>query len=608
MGVVPALPWKGKLKRGSNAVLYSRLVVAIKTRWLIKEPKGVLVQELSKSLKLSPITCHLLTQRGIKSIEEAQAFLNPSLKNLPDPFLFKDMDKAAARVEQAVFNNEPICIYGDYDVDGTTGASILTQFFRDIKADVFFYIPHRMTEGYGISENVIKVLKEKSAKLVITCDCGTANQDEVALIQKEGVDVIVTDHHKIQAKHPPAFAFLNHQRTDCQYPEKTLSGVGVAFNLIMASRFQLRRAGYFKKVQEPDLKNYLDLVALGTLSDMVPLHGGNRVLVVNGLKAMNPARRIGLKALIECARLQNREVTTQGVAFGLAPRINAGGRIDTARVIVELFTTEDEARAKELAESLEQKNQERRVIQDKIYKEALAFVEQQLEVSSPPSSTDVQGWVSPHAIVVGSSGWHAGVIGIVASKLVEKYYRPAIVIAFSEGIGKGSCRSIEGFDVTHALSHAKKYLVQFGGHAAAAGLSVKEENFLKFAKAFDAHVQKTIQEEDFTPKLYLDLETDLETVTEELVRELKYLEPYGAANPEPVFSSRDLKVSRSKVVGGKHLKLFVRGKKEVREAIAFNRAEIIKELSPSLSLAYVPELNEWRGITTVQLRVKDLIC
>ncbi len=589
--------------------------MAKKTRWFIRECESHLVQEFSKTLKLSPITCHLLIQRGIKTIDEAHAYLNPSLKNLPDPFLFKDMDKAAARIEQAVFNNEPICIYGDYDVDGTTGASVLTQFFKDIGASVFFYIPHRMTEGYGLSENVIAVLKEKNAKLVITCDCGTANQDEVALIQKEGVDVIVTDHHKIQGEHPPAFAFLNHQRTDCGYPEKTLSGVGVAFNLIMAARLQLRRAGYFKKVKEPDLKNYLDLVALGTLADMVPLHGANRVLVVNGLKAMNPASRVGLKALIECARLQSKEITTQSVAFGLAPRINAGGRIDTARIIVELFTTEDKERAQELALSLEQKNQERRTIQEKIYKEALDFVEQQAvipaltaEQAGSGGNPTIKGLVTPYAIVVGSSGWHSGVIGIVASKLIEKYYRPAIVIAFSDGVGKGSCRTIEGFDITEALSHCKKYLTQFGGHAAAAGLSLKEEDFLKFAKKFSSQVQKTTKEEDFTPQLYLDLETDLETVTEELVRELKYLEPFGMSNPEPVFGSHDLKISTSKVVGGKHLKLFVRGKKEVREAIAFNRADVLKELSPSLSLAYVPELNEWRGITTVQLRVKDLIC
>ena len=566
----------------------------------MRESESHLVQEFSKVLQLSPITCRLLIQRGVKSLDEARDFLNPSLKNLPDPFLFKDMDKAAARIEQAVFNNEPICVYGDYDVDGTTGASVLTQFFKDIGASVFFYIPHRMTEGYGLSENVIEVLKEKNAKLVITCDCGTANQNEVALIQKEGVDVIVTDHHKIGAEYPPAFAFLNHQRTDCGYPEKTLSGVGVAFNLIMAARLQLRRAGYFKKVQEPDLKNYLDLVALGTLSDMVPLYGANRVLVVNGLKAMNPAHRVGLKALIECARIQNKEITTQSVAFGLGPRINAGGRIDTARIIVELFTTDDKDRAQELALSLEHKNQERRAIQEKIYKEAVEYCE--------GINPNVQGLITPHAIVVGSSNWHSGVIGIVASKLIEKYYRPAIVISFSDGVGKGSCRSIEGFDVTAALTRCKKHLIQFGGHAAAAGLSVKEENFLKFAKMFDKYVQKTIKEEDFVPRLYLDLETDLESVTEELVRELRYLEPHGTANPEPVFSSRDLKVSTSKVIGGKHLKLFVRGKKEVREAIAFNKAEIIKELSPSLSLAYVPELNEWRGITTVQLRVKDVIC
>src|SRR3989338_7624319 len=592
----------------------------------MRESESHLVQEFSKVLQLSPITCRLLIQRGVKSLEEARDFLNPSLKNLPDPFLFKDMDKAAARIEQAVFNNEPICVYGDYDVDGTTGASVLTQFFKDIGASVFFYIPHRMTEGYGLSENVIEVLKEKNAKLVITCDCGTANQDEVSLIQKEGVDVIVTDHHKIGGEYPPAFAFLNHQRTDCGYPEKTLSGVGVAFNLIMAARLQLRRAGYFKKVQEPDLKNYLDLVALGTLSDMVPLYGANRVLVVNGLKAMNPAHRVGLKALIECARLQSKEITTQGVAFGLAPRINAGGRIDTARIIVELFTTEDKNRAQELALSLENKNQERRAIQEKIYKEAVEFIEGchplpipviarstsdaaiSTALLSPEENPTTKGLVTPHAIVIGSQGWHSGVIGIVASKLIEKYYRPAIVISFSDGVGKGSCRSIEGFDVTAALTRCKKHLIQFGGHAAAAGLSVKEENFLKFAKMFDKYVQKTIKEEDFVPRLYLDLETDLESVTEELVRELRYLEPHGTANPEPVFSSRDLKVSTSKVVGGKHLKLFVRGKKEVREAIPFNKAEIIKDLSPSLSLAYVPELNEWRGITTVQLRVKDVIC
>ncbi len=526
------------------------------------------------------------------------------------------MDKAVDRVKQAVFKKEMICVYGDYDVDGTTGASILYQFFKEIGALAFFYIPHRLKEGYGLTPKVIEELKAQNAKLVITCDCGTANQEEVAAIQAEGIDVIVTDHHKVKDSYPPAHAFLNHQRPDCSYPEKTLSGVGVAFNLIMAVRTTLRASDYFKEVKEPDLKEYLDLVALGTISDMVPLYGANRILIVNGLRTLNSPKRIGMKALIESAGLKQKHITAQSIAFGLAPRINAGGRIDSARVIIELFTTDDPERARFLAEYLEKKNSERRQIQERIFREANFFIQTvegrdlKNEISLPESSSTIIGKITPHSIVVGSSSWHAGVIGIVASKLVEKYYRPAIVIALDNEtqVGKGSCRSIENFDITKALTECASFLIQFGGHPQAAGLSVKKDDFLKFASDFDRIVSQKTAPDHFIPLLKLDMETDIEEMTEDFVRELKYLEPFGVSNPEPIFGTKNLKISSSKVVGEKHLKLYVKGKSQIREAILFNKADIIKNLSDILDLAYVPELNEWRGTTTVQLRVKDLVC
>ncbi|MBI2026208.1 MAG: single-stranded-DNA-specific exonuclease RecJ [Deltaproteobacteria bacterium] len=594
---------------------------AQKTTWHFLDSKESLVQEFSKELKLSPLTCRLLIQRGIQSLDEARDYLNPSLRSLPSPFLLQDMEKAVQRIERALLTQEMICVYGDYDVDGTTGASLLFQFFKNIGATVYYYIPHRIREGYGLNPGILEKLKAQDTKLVITCDCGTANHEEIRLIQSEGMDVIITDHHQIQSGHPPAYAFLNHQRLDCKYPQKTLSGVGVAFHLVMATRLHLRETGYFKDRQEPDIKDYLDLVALGTITDMVPIQGVNRILIANGLKVLNHCKRVGLRALMEKAGILNTEITSQSVGFGIGPRINAGGRIDHAQIIVELLTTEDESRACELAEFLEKKNKERRNIQERIFREACQFIALSFTVrdevsmslrgeqSSPWQSNldSVLGFITDKCIVVGSHLWHPGVIGIVASKLVEKYYRPAVVVAFLEdGMGKGSCRSIAGFDLTQALLSCREHLEQCGGHAAAAGLSVRKEKFLDFAHCFHTAVEQRTNKQSFIPRLTLDAEADLECMTEEFVREIKYLEPFGVSNPEPVFASRNLKISTSKIVGEKHLKLFVKSKTKVREAIAFNKADVAQTLSESVDLAYVPELHEWRGITSVQLRVKDL--
>ena len=574
----------------------------VKTQWNFLDSEEYLVQEFSHSLKLSPLTCKLLVQRGITTVEAAREFLNPSLAELPSPFLFQDMEKAVQRIEKALNSKECICVYGDYDVDGTTGAALIYLFLKNIGAEVYYYIPHRIREGYGLNPGILEKLKTHHTKLIITCDCGTANHEEIRLIQNEGMDVIVTDHHQIQHEHPPAYAFLNHQRKDCQYPQKILSGVGVAFHLVMATRLHLRKLGFFKDRVEPDIKDYLDLVALGTITDMVPLQGVNRILIANGLKVLKNTKRIGLRALMDKAGITNAPVRTQTVGFGIGPRINAGGRIDHAEIVVELLTTEDEQRAQELAENLEQKNRERRMIQDKIFREACGYV------SAPSKNHNtIAGLITDKCIVIGSPRWHPGVIGIVASKLVEKYYRPVVIVSFLEdGTGKGSCRSIAGFDITKALLSCKEYLIQCGGHSQAAGLSLSQEKFLDFAHLFHEVVQKHMGDESFVPQLTLDAETDLENMTEEFVREIKYLEPFGVSNPEPVFASRNLKISTSKIVGEKHLKLFVKSKTKVREAIAFNKAEVANTLSEKIDLAYVPELHEWRGITSVQLRIKDL--
>jgi single-stranded-DNA-specific exonuclease len=561
-------------------------------RWNIAVSDEDQVIRLSKESSLPRLLCRILLNRGIATPEAASRFLSSSLAEIHDPFLLKDMDKAVFRIQNALLAGEKICVYGDYDVDGVTSVVSLVCFLSALGGDCFYYIPNRIEEGYGLNATGISEAAEKGARVIVTADCGITSFEEADYCASLGVDLLITDHHTPLSRIPRAYAVINPLQDDCGFPFKSLAGVGVVFNLLLALRKQLRADGYFASRKEPNLREYLDLVALGTIADIVPLIDENRIFVSHGLKELSVSSRTGVSALKAVAGVSG-DVDCGMVGFRLAPRINAAGRLDDAALGVELLLTDDAQRAAEVSSELNASNDERQQLEKAILDDALQML------AADPNSRDRK------CIVLASESWHSGVIGIVASRLVDLFHRPTILIAVHDGIGKGSGRSIPGFHLYDALHACSDVLLRFGGHKYAAGLSLDEGTIADFAGKFDQVAARLLSHEDLIPELRIDAELLPEEVSLETAELISSLEPFGMGNPRPVFVMRGVTPVQSTILKERHLKVRFLAAGHSFEAIGFDMAGSIPD-GDILDVSFSLDVNFWNGRRSVCLRLKDL--
>jgi single-stranded-DNA-specific exonuclease len=559
-------------------------------RWQLRQADETAVARLAEALAVKPLIARLLAHRGVIEPELARRFLSASLRSdLPSPFLMTGMEKAAERLARALAARELICVWGDYDVDGTTGTATIICFLREIGAEPIYYIPHRIGEGYGLNVEGLKQLRERGVGVLVSVDCGVSNYNEIEFARSLGLDVIVVDHHQPPEALPPALAILNPHQTGCAFPDKGLCGAGLAFYLVIGLRAKLRDAGWFKSA-EPDLRTCLDVVTLGTIADMVPLKGVNRVLTRRGLEVLGGSTRPGILALKKVAGLRDGEVTAGQVGFRLGPRINAAGRMDAAVKVVQMLTTASADEALKIAEELDAHNRERQATEAKVLEAALDI-----------AGADIG---ERYSLVLGEDGWHPGVLGIVASRVVEKFHRPTVVVGFQDGVGKGSARSIRGFHITEAFRSCADCLEKFGGHEYAGGLTIRRDKFAAFAERFEAAARQALAPEDLTPLVEVDAELGFSAIGMDLMKDLGALEPFGIGNPEPLFMTRGVEIAERKAInGGARLKLRQGGK--TLGAVAFGLGEALPESATNIDIVYRVNENEWNGTYAVELRLID---
>ena len=560
----------------------------IEKRWMTRSVDHVQIRALAESLVLSPITAAVLWGRGITDPVKARQWLTDCVVGGHDPFLLPDMEKCVDRLQQAIQQREQMCFYGDYDVDGIVATSLHHSFFRKIGAQTEVYIPHRQEEGYGLNERAIRQLADRHVSVMVTADCGTTSFREIALARHLGLDVIVMDHHQIQHEAPAPFAFLNPYRSDSLYPFQGLCSGGLAYKVAEAYSMKYGRA-------EDLPQEYLDLVALSSVADVVPLCDENRLFVRDGLRRITEGSRCGIRALKQAVGLTGR-CSASTIGFQLAPVINAAGRLAHADLGVRLLTSDSDAEALSIAQQLVQLNRQRRDIEQKMCEEAEACVAEHGDSC---------------VIVVGQRGWHSGVVGIVASRLVERYHRPTVVVAFDQaGIGKGSARSVPGYNVYEALAQCQDHLLGFGGHPAAAGITVSSQAFSSFQEKLSVVVATTMTADSTCPILDIDAEVRLAELTPQLLREFDQLTPFGMGNPEPTLSVTGVTVLEKRIVGDHHLKLVVRQHGSVPvDCIGFRMGDWllhIKGTDQQYDIAFVPEMNRWKGYDRVQLRMRDI--
>ncbi len=560
--------------------------------WTITRAEDDLLLSLQNALNVLPVTAQMLINRGFVDKDAASLFLGPRLEDLHDPFLLSGMLDGVDRLIEAVRDGEKIAIYGDYDVDGTTSTALLYLFFKEIGVETTCYIPQRLVEGYGLNKGAIERLAADGVKVIITVDCGISDSEEVAYATSLGLDIIITDHHEIPEVLPEAVAIINPLKKDSKFPFKGLAGVGVAFNLVIALRSGFKEAGIIEG-SGPNLKRFLDIVSIGTVADVVPLVDENRVLVSYGLSELNNTKRVGLRALIDVTSVRMGQITAEKIAFQLAPRINAAGRLDRADLALRLIITDDEQEAAELAVKLDKENTARQRIEERIRNEATDMVEQ------------AGCFAGDKAIVLYSADWHPGVIGIVASRLAEKYQRPVAMIAIDGPVGKGSLRSIGGVSVIDGLQAVAGTLVRYGGHKAAAGLTVDKERVEEFRDAFIGYMNSSLTDDDLRPALKLDGEMALDQLDSRFVAEIDKFSPFGRANEKPLLCASSAEVINSEIVGVKHLKLRIRQNGRKKDAIAFGKAAL-HPLKGVFDIAFCPYMDEWNGVRSLRLNVKDL--
>ncbi|MBI5746215.1 MAG: single-stranded-DNA-specific exonuclease RecJ [Nitrospirae bacterium] len=576
-------------------------------RWIRKDVDGIMVDEMSRDLAISPVVARVLLNRGITEKEDAKRFLSISSTHLLDPFIMNDMDRCADRVVRSIITGERIIIYGDYDVDGITAVSLYLLFFRDMGMDVLHYLPYRMTEGYGMNESSIMKIKEMGVSLIITADLGTTSHREIEVAASLGIDVIVTDHHEAPEELPKAYGIINPNRRDSTYSFKGLAGVGVAFKFIDAIMMKLKEQSSKSKVfglcnLDFDISKYLDLVALGTIADVSPMLEENRFFVREGLKALSSGARVGVRALKEVAGIDG-EVGVGTVGFQLAPRINAAGRLAGGETGIVLLTTRSMKEAIESARHLDAKNRERQKIEEGILNDVLIRIRNEVDLNQ--AST----------IVLASPKWHQGVIGIVASRIAERFYLPTILISLKDdGTGKGSARSIPPLHLYKAIEQCSDYLEGFGGHKFAAGLTLRQERFDAFSRRFDEVVSESLGESDFLPAIRLDAEVRLADVTFGLIKDLDRLSPFGPANPEPVLAAMHVEPVSPRLVGNNHLKLTIKSGSHHLDAIGFDMGSFYPQLTSRIQarqesdvdIAFTPRLDTWRGEERIQMRIRDI--
>lgn len=549
---------------------------------------------LAEELGVSPVLAQLLIQRGITTFDEAKKFFRPQLSDLHDPFLMKDMDKAVNRLNQAIANKEKILIYGDYDVDGATAVALVYKFLRQYTTHLDYYLPDRYVEGYGVSYQGIDYAANNHFSLVIVLDCGIKAVEKIAYAKEKGVDFIICDHHKPDDKLPQAVAVLDAKREDSTYPYGELSGCGVGFKLMQA--FAQNNGIPFS-----ELIPLLDLVAVSIASDIVPITGENRILAFHGLKQLNASPSLGLKSIIHICSLDDKEITISDIVFKIGPRLNASGRIQSAAEAVDLLVTKDAYLAKEIAMKIDAYNQERKNLDKSITEEAIGILQ------NYPDLSDKRG------IVVYNEEWHKGVIGIVASRLSEEYYRPVVVLTRSGSLATGSARSVPGFDIYKAIESCRDLLENFGGHTYAAGLSMKMENLEAFTRRFEDYVAENIQFDQMIPTIDIDAEIKFQEITPKFFRILKQFNPFGPENNKPVFCTRRVfDYGTSRLVGRdqEHLKLELvdSHSENIMNGIAFGMSEHndhVKSFNP-FDICYHIEENTYNGSTSIQLLVKDI--
>ncbi len=556
-------------------------------------PTIELEQQLSvaQEMGVARPLAQVLLNRGLSSPEQVREFIEAGIENLRDPLDIPGMLIGAERIIKALDQNEHILIYGDYDVDGITATTLLTSFLRGLGGQVSYYIPDRRDEGYGLNVQALEQAQAKGAKLVVTVDCGISAKEEAQAAVQLGLDLVITDHHQVPQELPEAIAVIDPKIVAEEQPWTDLAGVGVAYKLAQAVKKLLGEDYY--------LEEYLDLVALGTVADIVPLRKENRILVKAGLAQISQTKRPGLQALLNVSGIGQEQVTVGQIGYAVAPRLNACGRLSQAEIGVELLLTEDEKRAQEIAQLLDQENRSRQDLESAIYTEALALVEKDVDISQDK------------VIILAAKDWHPGVIGIVASRLVEKFYRPTILISLEEGVGKGSGRSIHGFDLYQALQNVQEYLLSFGGHKMAAGLSIAEDQLPAFKSALKAYTEEVLTEKDLVPFIEVDCEILPEEINAELLEGIDKLAPFGFHNPAPVFALRNRSITNCSQVGknNKHLRLRVQKEENSwLDGIAFQAGSLKEEACTweRCDLAFSPEINNWQGRSQIQLVIKDL--
>ncbi len=565
----------------------------LKKRWNIKELEdNFAVTSLADSLNISEVLAKLLIIRNVSNFQQAKLFFRPTLDNIHDPFLMNGMEEATTRVIEALTENQKICVFGDYDVDGTCSTSLLYMFLKNLDANVEFYIPKRLTEGYGLSKAGIDNVKSLGTKLLITVDCGITAIEETDYSNELGMDVIICDHHQPKEIIPNALAVLDPLKPNDNYPFKFLSGAGVAFKLAQ---------GVSERIGKRDLPiKYLDLVALAGAADIVPLIDENRVLVKEGLELINTKPRPGISALIESAGLSPGNLSSGQVVFTIAPRINAVGRLGDAERAVNLLITKDKKEALELAKILENENYQRRKIDVDTYDEAMDIVENSMDLND-----DL-------AIILHQDKWHPGVIGIVASRLVEKYYRPTIMLTTVDGVAKGSARSISNFNIYEALKKCEDLLIHFGGHQAAAGLAVEVEKIAEFRSKFNRIVKEAIKDEDLLPEIHIDSKLKFSEISPKFLRIIDQFSPFGPGNMRPVFLSEKVHVANTpRIVGTNHLLVSLKQNscEKIFDCIGFNMGEfldLIKNNNTTFDVVYSIDKSVRDGRVFPQFKIKDI--
>ena len=556
--------------------------------WKIYEVDEKKVEEISSKYNLNKLISTILANRNITTEEEIRLFLSPTRKDFHNPFLMTDMEKSVERIIKAIENKEKVTIYGDYDVDGITSITVLKSFLKDRGLETSQYIPNRLNEGYGLNNNAIEKIKQQGCDLMITVDCGISAINEIDYANSIGIETIITDHHEPGNEIPKAFAVIDNKRKDSKYPFRELAGVGVVFKLIQAIGIKLG-------LKEEEYLKYLDIVCVGTISDIVPLVDENRVIAKLGLMLIRQTRNIGLKSIIDTSGYT--KIDSNSISFGIAPRINACGRMGKAEDALELFLSKNYNEVSELAKKLNDYNKLRQDTEKEIYENAIKQIEQ--------NKLDKN-----NSIIVGGHNWHHGVIGIVSSKITEMYFKPSILLSFEEdGIGTGSGRSIPGFDLHEALTKCLDNVEKFGGHSMAVGLTVKKEKFEEFKKEFEQIATKSNVSE-IIPVINIDAKIDFSAINKDMVESLKQLEPFGEGNKMPVFVFKNLKIDSIRALSeGKHLKLTLKEGNTVVNAIGFNIGSLADEyrIGDKIDVVGVLEVNNFNGVESLQINIKDIM-